>query len=511
MKKLSALSIFTIIVVSIFSFGCGKVTQTTPDNLPVSIIGLDGAVDVPVDSSFLYNFSQPIDQSTVSTSTFFIIDNSTVTTSESTKATLTSICDDPTNAQEATTACHFSEYCILDPTYDLESGSIYTVCLTRGIHHSNGAQFEGYQATFTAGSDSSSLSVTSAIDADDNDLSTTTEGINPTSFDLTFSTEMDETSLTTEGGVTFECELPSGSSLAQPTVTVAASESAENAFTVTITDADGNTPYRYQLLDCVLTVTTNVTNSSGTELSEATVYNFTNGCALADDFNADSQSCWGVYDTTSIMQGVGGYSDWTGLLANTGVFAFDTAGSALDYSSVNTSENITMGQTYKETEVDSSGFEIVAHFSSASGFADSPDSLNVGLHVDEGIPGAPGQDAGRFITLGLGSDGSVICIATYGESGAQTSAAAFADCSSFNNMYIKVTVSNSAMTVAYAGDDQVYTEFAAGDFVLGSGWPQDQDFTDTQYMSITATDQNNDNVAAFGYVMTTGISSTSQY
>ena len=424
-------------------------------------------------------------------------------TSNSVKGTLTSVCDS-TNALDATIACHFSEYCILDPVYDLESGSSYSICLTTGIKYANGTSFEGYQATFTAGSGSSSASITSAVDGSENDLSTTTEGINPTSFDLTFSTEMDETSLTTEGNVTFTCTLPSGSSKSQPTVSVAASESAENTYTVSVTDA-----YMYQLLSCVLTVTTNVTDSNGTALSEAIAYDFTNSCAVGDDFNADSQSCWSVVPT--IEGEAAAWSTWDALLnTSTGILTFNASESALVYSSEG-KETEGMAIVYKEATPSADGFSFTVKFMGlqSRGSADETDTAIFGLIKGNPLTiEDPGKDATWIGVLASESEGgSLSCTVMYNE-GDESEAWADQDCDSYDTFYVRMRFDGSTFYAEYSTDG---SNFSTIDGDTEGTFPTDFSGFDHVWFLMETAEENPDTIFNFDYMDVSGITSTDQY
>jgi hypothetical protein len=359
------------------------------------------------------------------------------------------------------------------------------------------------ESSSTAGS---GVSITSAVDADENDLSTTTEGINPTSFDITFSEAMNEASLTTDGGITFTCELPDGSSIAQPTVAIAVSEADDNTYMVTITDVDGNTPYRYQLLNCTLTVTTNVTTAEGTALSEAVEYSFSNGCAVAEDFNADSQSCW--TDVASWDAEAAAWPTWDALLnTSTGLLSFETASSTLLFSTEGRLAD-DGAVIYKEATANEEGFSVTVKYVDLlnHGSAVETDNLIVGLiQEDPSTMEDPGKDGTWVGAMLIEDGGSLTCGIMFQGGGSR--AMAFQECGGDDTFYVRMRFAGSVFHAEYSTDGSAFSTM--NDMTEGT-FPSD--FSGYNYMLlIMETSDDPDTIFNVDFIVVEGISSTSQY
>ena len=125
--------------------------------------------------------------------------------------------------------------------------------------------------------DTTAPTVSTVKDTNDATVETTaTTGVNPTSFDITFSEAMDDTSVTTEGNITLVC------SDVAAVITVAAHESTANTYTATVTNPELN---GYQ--ECVLTIGTNVTDAAINAIAEA-AYTFNTACSTDDSFVVDT-------------------------------------------------------------------------------------------------------------------------------------------------------------------------------------------------------------------------------
>jgi len=135
-------------------FGCGgSAVPTTPTEVPIPIDGLDGETDVDVSSSFSYTFDQAVDVDTVTTTTFFVVEDATGSASIAlTKADLNSSICNVNNALDATVSCESDTVCTLDPTNDLSDDMFCAICLTRGILYADESAFEGFMARFSTGS-----------------------------------------------------------------------------------------------------------------------------------------------------------------------------------------------------------------------------------------------------------------------------------------------------------------------------------------------------------------------
>lgn len=124
---------------TIYSYGCGgggngTTSPTTPAQTPISIDDLNGDGGISKNAAFEYTFSSSIDVSTLTESTFYLVEGT--------------VCD-PENAIDATISCDEEALvCTLSPFEELSSGTIYTICMTEEIKYENGDSFEELTATF---------------------------------------------------------------------------------------------------------------------------------------------------------------------------------------------------------------------------------------------------------------------------------------------------------------------------------------------------------------------------
>lgn len=187
-------SILTSLLV--IALGCGgSSSPTTPASIPISIEGLDGATDVPVDSTFQYDFDSPVTTSTVDTSSFFIVATPSANIASPVKAAVDSAICNSANAISARTDCSTpATSCTLDPTSDLSVGTSYTICLTTDIDYANRTSFEGFMATFTtAGTASCTDSSCSEVSSLDGRSDVATDS----TFQYVFSKAVDTSTVTT--------------------------------------------------------------------------------------------------------------------------------------------------------------------------------------------------------------------------------------------------------------------------------------------------------------------------
>ena len=142
-----ALSVFFALLMAAAFTGCGGGDGGGNGSTTLSLNDLDGASDVPVDKAFSYAFGgQPVNSSTVTAATFFIVKNEWVT-SVLRAAYSASDCD-VAEALPASVNCTSMTECVLDPAEDLEPLMSYTACLTPDIDYMSGASFAGFMATF---------------------------------------------------------------------------------------------------------------------------------------------------------------------------------------------------------------------------------------------------------------------------------------------------------------------------------------------------------------------------
>ena len=294
----------------------------------------------------------------------------------------------------------------------------------------------------------------SVKDASDNTIdSSGTTGVNFTSFEITFPAAMNQDSVTTAGNITVTCEDIADEN--QPSVAVVlSSDDADdglvgNEFTVT-NSSPSRTVAEYQLLNCTLTLNTDITRSSGTALPEALTYQFTNGCAMSDYFNIDSRSCW-----TLSNPNIGGtvLSSWDDISS---VLNINVEDETIDYSA--TSEEVVnyldITLRKESVSVSESGFEMVISLTTNSSFGtaeyvsivlSNPDTYN---YAAVGISG-------------LGND--VDCFVRFSDHGDQFMATASHNCSLFNDIYVKLTATPDSWTMSYSSDGINYTEFTNGE------------------------------------------------
>ena len=125
----------------LYSFGCGggAGSPQTHAQVPISIEDLGGEGGIETDSSFAYTFTKAVDTSTVTDSTFYIVEGTTC---------------DPSNAIDATVECDSAGLiCTLTLSDELDNGTVYTICLTAssdsgGIIYEDDTNFEGDEITF---------------------------------------------------------------------------------------------------------------------------------------------------------------------------------------------------------------------------------------------------------------------------------------------------------------------------------------------------------------------------
>jgi len=503
MKRTLLLSAILVTVIALAA--CGSSTSSTSTTSELSDI--EGTTDVPVGNSFNYTFSREVNTDTVSTTTFFMVATPTSNIAAQNKGTYNVSTCIVANAIAAVVTCSTGLSCTLTPANNLSYSTAYTACLTTDIQYADGTAFEGASIGFTtAAATADAPTVSALIDANSQTVATSgTTGVYPTSFAIYFSETMDDTSVTTEGNITMSCVYGENDVLTPTISVVSASASSSidiyatspvtvSPHTVTVTDA-----WKYALMTCTLTMTTNITNSSGTALAAAAPFVFTNACAVNDDFNVDSQTCWpNVYDQSD-------WTTWETLLAN--ALTFDTANSTLDV--LNTTENYTIG-VYKEAGVASSGFSIITHFGANT------------ILGDNGYYYAQLNDTtdqtGEYLTVGLHNDGTATnCLVMYDNGTGQGDIRATHDCSSLAAPYVKLSATEDKWEMQYSEDGtnwSDYTDAEMGTETNPYSWPTSStalvEGLSTPYLwiyaiGISTTDAKLDSVA------TSGITVTDQY
>jgi len=272
-----------------------------------------------------------------------------------------------------------------------------------------------------------------------------------------------------------------------------------------VTDA-----YEYQLLDCVLTVTTNVTSAAEVALAEAATYTFTNACSVGDDFNADSSACWTVWAVEEEGE-LPPWPTWAALLdTSTGLLAFETSESTLIYSS-NGKEADSGAFIYKAAVPNADGFSIIVKYTDllTRGSGEDLDSLGFMLmQEDPATLEDPGKD-GTYISMGLSTDngeGNIpLCANT--SSGSDPEYIGEVDCSSIDTLYMKLLFDGSTLTGSWSSDGDTY-ETISGD---EGSWPTD--FSGYNYLVILmeTAEENPDTLFNIDHISTSGLTSTTQY
>jgi hypothetical protein len=313
---------------------------------------------------------------------------------------------------------------------------------------------------------------------------TASTGIYPTSFVVTFDTAMDDATLIADN-ITLTC-----GDLAAATLAFA----IDTANTIlTITPA---TNTLYQQLACTLAFSNSVTNADGTALA-AVEYAFTNACALDDDYSnpTATQACWSVADD-------GPFTTWDALLADSGILSF----SSLDFDGTNLTEG---GMIAKSITASATSFILNIHISSVvTPPAEDADFVGIGLATNNK---AVLPDMGKFITIGMGSQGNdPTCMVLYSPDGEFANVAIlYADCTG-SEYYLRLTVEGSTITPEYSADGVTYgTMTTAG----GPGvWPVDFSATDLDYLTHqfvpTGTTASTAKIQA---TTTSGLTSTTMY
>lgn len=407
MKRMSLLSLIFLAASALPHMGCGNAEST------VVLSPADGAAGQAVDVAVTAVFSGvPAQEPTAS---IFKLKK------DNTGETLCTMVTYDSGSLTATCA-----------HADLERGASYTASLS-GI-----SNFTDAATTFTT---VAAVSPTMTLkDGVGTTIDTTgSTGVDPAVFTLTFSEAMDSVTVTTAGNITLAC--------GSLTPSIAVAESSSTEYTVTVTDA-----YKYQLLDCTLSITTNVLSASGAAIAQGTAYTFTNTCAVSDDFNADSSGCWSVYNTVGLIPGFAGFSSWTDLLNTvSGALTFNASGSSLDYDSSNQSA-LNVVTVYKDVTVGSSGFEIIVHLSSLSGFSTDSDQLLISVVNNAAPVGVTTGISGRNIRLGIQHLASVVaCTVMYdADDGGYPEAAVKADCSSLSEVWLKLGTDGATTTAQYS-------------------------------------------------------------
>ncbi|MBT3182108.1 MAG: hypothetical protein HN337_06350 [Deltaproteobacteria bacterium] len=482
-----------LLISLVFLGGCGGAGGTPPSSIPVALEGVDGASGVAVNSSFLYTFDFEVDTSTVTTSTYFIVPtiatdvNLAVEKSEYSS----SVCD-VSRALASTVTCDSNTECLLDPTENLNEGTSYTACLTSEILKATGEAITPVAITFVT--EAGEFAIAGVLDGRGVPISTSsTTGVDFNSITIMFtevpSGDADSTDLRCDeagsGEIAYDAEI-SGS-----------------RFILTATDA-----YRYQLMNCTLTIASGVTNPDGDSLAGDAAYSFTNGCAVNDDFNVDSQSCWYVAPDTDNSP----WATWDELLAN--VLTFDTSSGAISFSDASTSSDLDI-VLEKTVNVDSTGFSLELFINNATGVddasisnADDGAGLSMGSYED-------GSDG--YLEVYLDYDSGELrreCQIQYENENTGLESEYTLPCPEGSEYYLLFSVGASGVLAQSSTDGVNYT-----DLQLTSGsnpFPDYQEiidsFGDSSFVGFGFDSANGGDMrVSIGSIVTTGMTSDDQY
>lgn len=346
-------------------------------------------------------------------------------------------------------------------------------------------------------SDDSSSTTTLIIDSADVPLSSGQTVEDPTSLTITFESSRDPDIVTAAGSVTLTC----GGLNATITVALAPDDADDgvigNKYTVTVSE-----PYKYQKMECTLTVGSIATGSSPYTLR------FNTSCAVSDDFNSDSSTCWEVYDTSTDF--AIGWSGWSGIL-DSGILSFNTAGSTLDYDATVAGGAESYAIFHKRVTVTEPA-EIAFKVNTISGVDDlseggSPDMVAVFLSENPGF----GPSMGRVIILSVRQgvwDGEYATVGSSwyfdGQANTGISLGVFDVESDF---YVRLIIDDSAYTPQFSNAGETYQDMTLLEGAFSTGI----DFSIFNYMSLVFIDHSEDNQASVDSVVVSNITSEGQY
>ncbi|NLD28214.1 MAG: DUF1554 domain-containing protein [Myxococcales bacterium] len=170
---------------------CGG--SETPPSEAVSVNTLDGRTNIAVNSVFRYTFDIPIDESTVTEDSYFIVPIPRL--AQVLKADIDPALCDPANALGASLNCNTLKTCDLTPEENLDGDAQYAICLTDDIYYLLGRSFTGFMARFTTAAATVQYQVTPS--GDDN-----IDTLNPSEAQTVNSGESVEFTVTAKDGYT---------------------------------------------------------------------------------------------------------------------------------------------------------------------------------------------------------------------------------------------------------------------------------------------------------------------
>jgi len=224
---------------------------------------------------------------------------------------------------------------------------------------------------------------------------------------------------------------------------------------------------------------------------------FTNACAVGDDFNIDSQSCWTVDDMNYLSESVDNvWSTWSGM---ENVLTFDAVNGKLLFESTGITGS-SISQIYKPVALSSQGFEIVLREACTEGFDGQSNII-----VDEMILAMTRELHGEGVFMGLlGLEGKRGIAVVYAQGvGQEIQASDTVDDISCNQeINVMIRWNGSSLSMQY--------DLGSGyqDFNI-TGFPTD--ISDYGYMGILFLNEDNDDKGYVQSIETTGVTSDGQY
>jgi hypothetical protein len=301
------------------------------------------------------------------------------------------------------------------------------------------------------GGGASGLTLDSVTDGSGAEVTDGSTGVNPTFFDLVFSADVDDT-ICLADDVTVSCVFEENTALT-PTFTVAVSGTNSKACLVTVTDA-----WKYALMTCTVTYNSTVSAAISPKATIDESISFTNGCALNDDYNADSRSCYEIAADSNIDGTT--VSTW-GEIIDSNILAFDPANSTLNYSNTGSLPlSVVIGKAISSVDSD---FELMIHVKDASGFSGN-DGVGFNLSNNSVNPAEL-----RLIGIGVSSFGTddISCYVAYiGDAGFKNTSV---DCAAQkDDVSVRLIATATSISFQY-WDGSEFVDFPAGEGLPTTG------------------------------------------
>lgn len=340
----------------------------------------------------------------------------------------------------------------------------------------------------------STYTTTSVVlrDATDGEVESSGTVVNdPSSLTIIFEEAMDPDAATAEGNIALTC----GGLSAAIAVSLAADD-ADNGITgdkYTIAVADA---YKYQLMECTLYVSSALVGGDGL------TYTFATPCAVSDDFNADSQSCWtpegGGFDDIST------WNAWPDILANS--LAFDTDDSILDYDDLR--NELAADRTFlftKDVTVSEDGFVMTMHFKSVSGITGNNDWVRA-------FVGMPALISSVFDLYFIGVDASPVTgqgCSVISTAGHTITGQSWSSCTG-GEAYVRLTYAADSVSAETSSDGTNWRDMGTA---LGPGVQAIENFSGGAVFGLTFAARNgtHDNAATIDSITVSGMTADGQY